>query len=53
MNIQDVFGKIDPSQAPGGGTLGFLKFGTGSTGLSNFFSALVNFAFVIASLIFV
>ncbi len=53
MNVQDVFGKIDPSQAPGGGALGFLKFGSGSTGISNFLSALVNLAFVIASVIFV
>lgn len=53
MDITDVFGKIDPSQAPGGGALGFLKFGSGSTGISNFLSALVNLAFVIASIIFV
>lgn len=51
--IEHTFGTINPSQAPGGGALGFLQFGQGSEGISNFLTALVNLAFVIAAVIFV
>lgn len=51
---EDVFGKINPSDpSVGGDKLGFLKFGQGAAGISNFLDALIRVIYIFAALVFV
>jgi hypothetical protein len=46
----EVFGKVDPKNAPGGEGLGFLNFGTGAAGLGKFLSAAIQLIFMLAGI---
>jgi hypothetical protein len=49
-SVTEVFGKVNPSAAPGGDQLGFLKYGSGAAGIGNFLTAAINFIFILAGI---